>query len=69
VLVALVAVLGVIVLSDSMRQWYGYVVLKKSFTSSEVVVMAGGGTAGRMQTAIHCDDEKGFKLPHGTGCC
>jgi carbon starvation protein len=69
VLVALVAVMGVIVLSDSIRQWYGYVVLKKPFTSSEVVVMAGGGTAGRMRTAIHDDEGKGFKLPHGTGCC
>ncbi len=69
VLVTLVAVLGIIVLSDSLRQWYGYVVLKKPFTSSEVVVMAGGGTAGRMQTAIHCNEEKRFKLPHGTGCC
>ena len=70
VLVAVVAVLGVIVLSDSMKQWYGYVVLKKPFTSSEVVVMAGGGSAGRMQTTacIH-DDARGFKLPHGTGCC
>lgn len=70
VLVALVAVLGMIVLSDSIRQWYGYVVLKKPFTSSEVVVVAGGGSAGRMQTAMcHHDDEKSFKLPHGTGCC
>jgi len=64
-----VAVLGLIVLSDSIRQWYGYVVLKKPFTSSEVLVMAGGGTAGRIQTAIDCNNEKGFKLPHGTGCC
>ena len=69
VLVSVVAVLGVIVLSDSVRQWYGYVVLKKPFRSSEVVVMAGSGTAGRMQTAICGDDEKRFKLPHGTGCC
>lgn len=69
VLVSVVAVLGLIVLSDSVRQWYGYVVLKKPFRSSEVVVMAGGGTAGRMQTAICCDEGKGFKLPHGTGCC
>ncbi|MFY4730746.1 carbon starvation protein A [Nitrospira sp. BLG_2] len=68
-LVVLVAVLGLIVLSDSIRQWYGYVVLKKPFTSSEVVVTAGGGTVGRMQTAIHRDEEKRFKLPHGTGCC
>ncbi len=70
VLVALVAVLGMIVLSDSIRQWYGYVILKKPFTTSEVVVVAGGGSAGRMQTAIcHHNEEKGFKLPHGTGCC
>lgn len=70
VLVALVAVLGLVVLSDSMRQWYGYVVLKKPFTSSEVVVVAGGGSAGRMQTAIsHHDEGCRFKLPHGTGCC
>ena len=40
VLVAVVALLAVIVLGDSMRQWYGYVVLKRPFTSSEVVVMA-----------------------------
>ena len=70
VLVAAVAILGLIVLSDSMRQWYGYVVLKRPFTSSEVVVMAGGGTAGRVQTAIHnVEGDCGFKLPHGTGCC
>ncbi len=69
ILVSVVAILGLIVLSDSVRQWYGYVVLKKPFRSSEVVVMAGGGTAGRMQTAMCCAEEKGFKLPHGTGCC
>jgi carbon starvation protein len=71
-LVAAVAILGMLVLSDSMRQWYGYVVLKKPFTSSEVVVMAGGGSARRAQTAICVDDHdnvRGFKLPHGTGCC
>jgi carbon starvation protein len=69
VLVAAVAILGLIVLSDSMKQWYGYVVLKKPFTSSEVVVMAGGGSAARMQTAVCSDEaEKGFRLPHG-GCC
>jgi carbon starvation protein len=70
VLVAVVAILGVIVLSDSMQQWYGYVILKKPFTSSEVVVLAGGGSAGRMQTAIVADEPaKRFTLPHGTGCC
>jgi carbon starvation protein len=71
VLVSVVAVLGLIVLSDSVRQWYGYVVLKKPFRSSEVVVMAGGGTAGRMQTVLcqHDDEHRRFTLPHGTGCC
>jgi carbon starvation protein len=69
VLVAVVAILGVIVLSDSMKQWYGYVILKKPFTSSEVVVIAGGGSAGRMRTAVSCDAEKGFRLPQGGGCC
>lgn len=71
VLVSVVAVLGLIVLSDSVRQWYGYVVLKKPFRSSEVVVMAGGGTAGRVQTVLcqHDDEHRRFTLPHGTGCC
>ncbi len=70
VLVAVVAILGLIVLSDSLRQWYGYVVLKRPFTNSEVVVMAGGGAAGKMQTAISAHDTQGsFKLPHGAGCC
>jgi carbon starvation protein len=68
-LVAVVAILGLIVLSDSMRQWYGYVILKRPFTTSEVVVMAGGGSAGRMQTAVQDQDEKSFRLPHGGGCC
>ena len=70
VLVAAVAILGLIVLGDSVQQWYGYVIMKKPFTSSEVVVMAGGGSAGRMQTAIENQDgTHGIKLPHGGGCC
>jgi len=53
-----------------MKQWYGYVILKKPFTSSEVIVLAGGGSAGRMQTAItDSEKEKCFRLPHGGGCC
>ncbi len=69
-LVAVVAILGGIVLSDSMKQWYGYVILKRPFTTSEVVVMAGGGSAGRVQTAIRDHDrDRGFTLPHGGGCC
>lgn len=70
VLVAVVALLGVVVLSDSLKQWYGYVVLKKPFTNSEVVVLAGGGSGARMQTAIAAHDETPcFRLPHGGGCC
>ena len=70
VLVAAVAILGMIVLSDSMKQWYGYLILKRPFTSSEVVVMAGGGAPGRMQTAIcSTEPQQGFRLPDGSGCC
>jgi carbon starvation protein len=66
VLVALVALLGIVVLSDSARQWYGYVVLKRPFTTSEVLAPGGGGSAGRVQTTAHAHD--GFHLPSG-GCC
>jgi carbon starvation protein len=70
VLVAVVAVLGLIVLGDSAQQWYGYMILKRPFTSSEVVVMAGGGSPGRMQSAItNNHEETSFRLPHGGGCC
>jgi len=67
-LVAVVALLAVIVLGDSIVQWYGYVVLKRPFTSSEVIVMAGGGSPGRLQTTIRQDEEKRLQLPGG-GCC
>ncbi|MEX5214822.1 MAG: carbon starvation protein A [Nitrospiraceae bacterium] len=67
VLVAAVAILGVIVLGDSLRQWYGYIILKRPFTSSEVVAMAGAGSAGRMQTTMRQESE-GFHIPGG-GCC
>ncbi|MEX5218178.1 MAG: carbon starvation protein A [Nitrospira sp.] len=66
VLVGLVALLGTIVLGDSMMKWYGYVVLKRPFTSSEVMATAGGGSAGRVQTTLNAQD--GFHLPGG-GCC
>jgi carbon starvation protein len=67
-LVAVVALLAVIVLGDSMRQWYGYLILKRPFTSSEVVVMAGGGSRGRLRTTMCHDEERRFQLPGG-GCC
>jgi carbon starvation protein len=69
-LVVAVALLGLVVLGDSLRQWYGYVVLKRPFTTSEVVVLAGGGSSGKMQTAITSHDARTcFKLPHSGGCC
>jgi carbon starvation protein len=67
-LVAVVAILGLIVLSDSTRQWYGYLIQKRPFTSSEIVVMAGGGSAGNLHATVKRDDD-GFPLPHGSGCC
>ena len=67
-LVAVVALLAVIVLGDSVRQWYGYVILKRPFTSSEVVVLAGGGTPGRFQATVRPDEAPRFQLPGG-GCC
>jgi carbon starvation protein len=67
-LVAVVALLAVIVLGDSIRQWYGYLVLKRPFTSSEVVVMAGGSSPGRLRTTICQDEEDRLQLPGG-GCC
>lgn len=63
-LVAVVALLALIVLGDSVTQWFGYVVLKRPFTSSEVVATSGGGSAGRMRTTL----DQGFHLPGG-GCC
>ena len=68
VLVAVVALLGLVVLSDSVRQWYGYLVQKRPFTSSEIIVMAGGGSAGNLHATVKPDDD-GFRLPNGAGCC
>jgi carbon starvation protein len=71
-LVGVVALLGAIVLSDGLKQWYGYVILKKPFVSSEVIITAGGGSVGRTRTAASADDHDSagrFTLPHGSGCC
>lgn len=67
-LVAVVALLAVIVVGDSMRQWYGYLVLKRPFVSSEIVVMAGGSSPGRLQTTIRDDEKNQLQIPGG-GCC
>lgn len=62
-LVGVVALLAVIVLVDSIRQWYGYVVLKHPFTSSEVIVSSrGSAVSGRLTVS------DGLHLPPG-GCC
>jgi carbon starvation protein len=67
-LVMVVAVLGLVVLSDSIKQWYGYLIQKRPFTSSEIVVMAGGGTPGNFRATV-TQEEDAFRLPNGTGCC
>ena len=67
-LVMVVAILGLVVLSDSVRQWYGYLIQKRPFTSSEIVVMAGGSSSGNLHATVTQDDD-GFRLPNGTGCC
>ena len=67
-LVMVVAVLGLVVLSDSARQWYGYLIQKRPFTSSEIVVMAGGGASGNLRATV-TQDQDAFRLPNGTGCC
>jgi len=68
VLVMVVAILGLVVLSDSVRQWYGYLIQKRPFTSSEIVVMAGGSSSGNLRATVTQNDD-GFRLPSGTGCC
>ncbi|MEK6617817.1 MAG: carbon starvation CstA 5TM domain-containing protein, partial [Nitrospirota bacterium] len=63
-LVGVVALLAVVVLVDSARQWYCYLVQGQPFTSSEVIIMSGGASpAGSRPMASN-----GFELPHG-GCC
>jgi len=62
-LVGVVALLAMIVLADSTRQWYGYVVLKHPFTSSEVIgSSAGSAVSGRLTAS------NGLRFPPG-GCC
>jgi carbon starvation protein len=66
-LVGVVAMLAVVVLADSLRQWYGILVQGRPFTTSEVVVMVGAGggaSAAGAQPSIRGDIE----LPTGR-CC
>ena len=64
-LVGIVALLAVIVLADSIRQWYGYLIDKKPFTSSEVIILSGGGASPAATRPAISD---GVHLPGG-GCC
>ncbi|MGQ0809727.1 MAG: carbon starvation CstA family protein [Nitrospiraceae bacterium] len=63
-LVGVVAVLAIIVLVDSTIQWYGYVVLKRPFASSEVMPTGGGSVAQSRLTV-----SEGIHFPLGGGCC
>ena len=42
ILVGIIAVLAVVILADSLAKWYGFVIRKKPYTSSEVTVEDGG---------------------------
>jgi carbon starvation protein len=64
-LVGIVALLAVIVLTDSVRQWYGYLIHKKPFTSSEVIILRGGGAS----PAASRPAVSGGLHPPGGGCC
>ncbi len=64
-LVGIVALLAAIVLTDSVRQWYGYLIHKKPFTSSEVIILSGGGASPPASRPAISGD---LHLPGG-GCC
>ncbi len=60
-LVAIVAILAIIVLVDSVRQWYGYLVQRRPYTSTEILGLEpAGDTAG--------GGDGGINLPGGR-CC
>jgi carbon starvation protein len=64
ILVAVVALLALVVLADGLRQWYGYLVQRRPFTSTEVAWGGGGGSAAMTRPSVR----DGFHFPHG-GCC
>jgi carbon starvation protein len=61
-LVVIVAILAAVVLADSARHWYAYLVQGRPYTSTEVA-LGGGSTAGGPATVTDV-----IRLPHG-GCC
>jgi carbon starvation protein len=64
-LVGIVALLAVVVLADGLRQWYGYLVQGRPYTSSEVIILSGGGASPAASRPAISD---GLHLPGG-GCC
>jgi len=64
-LVGIVALLAVIVLADSFRQWYGYLIQGRPCISSEVIILSGGGASPAASRPAISD---GIHLPGG-GCC
>lgn len=63
VLVGIVALLAIVVLADSARQWYGYLVRGRPITSMEVAWGGGASPAGSRTTV-----SDGIRFPAG-GCC
>ncbi len=62
-LIGVVALLAMIVLVDSARHWYGYLVQGRPFSSSEVLVFEGAPA-----TASPASSQGGISLPPGK-CC
>ena len=62
-LIGVVALLAMIVLVDSARHWYGYLVQGRPFSSSEVLVFEGAPA-----TASPAGSQGGISLPPGK-CC
>lgn len=63
-LVSVVAVLALVVLADGVRQWYGYLVRGQPWTSSEVLIMAGGSSPAGARPSAAAGDS--FTVG---GCC
>jgi carbon starvation protein len=64
-LVGIVVLLAAVVLADGIRQWYGYLVQGRPYTSSEVIILSGGGASPAASRPVVSD---GIHLPGG-GCC
>lgn len=63
-LVSVVAVLALVALADGLRQWYGYLVRGRPWTSNEVLIMAGGSSPAGARPSV--TDGHSFTIG---GCC